>query len=82
MKYARNTTFIKALGKRIREIRKQKGLSQQQLANLSNMELSQLNRIELGIVNTSVSHISSLCEALEIHPKIVFDFELPKKKKS
>lgn len=45
------------------------------------MELSQINRIELGIINTSVSHIASISEALEIEPKILFEFEIKKKRK-
>jgi transcriptional regulator with XRE-family HTH domain len=68
------------LGKKIREVRKAKGLSQQKLADLSDLELSQINRIELGIINTSVSHIAAICEVLEIPAKQVFDFELKKKK--
>jgi len=80
VKYTRHQDFIVALGKKIREARKLKGLSQQALANQSNLELSQINRIELGIINTSVSHIASICDALEIPPKQLFDFELKKKK--
>jgi transcriptional regulator with XRE-family HTH domain len=79
VKYTRHNDFIIALGKKIREHRKLKGLPQQKLANLSNLELSQINRIELGIVNTSVSQIASICEALEIHPKSLFDFEVVQK---
>ena len=79
VRYTRHTDFIIALGQKIREIRQAKGLSQQTLANMSNLELSQINRIELGIINTSVSHIAAICEALEIEPKTVFDFQLKKK---
>ena len=81
MKYTRHSEFIAALGKSIRNIRKQKGLSQQKLADLCDLELSQINRIELGRINTSVSQVATICEALNIHPKEVFDFELPKAKK-
>ena len=80
MKYTRHTQFIKALGKRIREIRKEQGLSQQKLADLCDFELSQINRIELGIINTSVSHIATICEILNVPAKEVFDFEIEKPK--
>ena len=81
VRYTRHTDFIIALGQKIREARQAKGLSQQALANVSNLELSQINRIELGIINTSVSHIAAISEALEIEPKELFDFTLPEKKK-
>lgn len=80
MKYTRNEKFIKEFGKRLRLIRKEKGLSQETLAHLSDLELSQINRIELGKINTSLSHIAAICDALEIHPKLLFEFELPKRK--
>lgn len=80
MKYTRNEKFIKEFGKRLRLIRKEKGLSQENLAYKSDLELSQINRIELGKINTSLSHVSAICDALEIHPKLLFEFELPKRK--
>lgn len=81
VKYTRHTDFIIELGKKIREIRISKGLSQQSLANLANLELSQINRIELGIINTSVSHIAAISEALDVPPKELFEFEVKKAKK-
>lgn len=80
MRYTRHNEFIVALGNKIREVRQSKGLSQQALANLSDLELSQINRIELGIINTSVSHIAAISEALDIEPKMLFDFVVKKKK--
>ncbi len=80
MKYTRNEKFIKEFGKRLRLIRKEKGLSQETLAHLSDLELSQINRIELGKINTSLSHVAAICDALEIQPKHLFEFDLPKRK--
>ena len=80
MKYTRNEKFIKEFGKRLRLIRKEKGLSQEKLAFLSDLELSQINRIELGKINTSLSHVAAICDALEIQPKLLFEFELSKRK--
>ena len=80
MKYTRNTPFIIAVGKKIRKIRTQKKLSQQKLADLCNLELSQINRIELGLINTSISHISSIAEAFGVHPMELLDVEIKKEK--
>lgn len=80
-KYTRNDQFIKAVGKKIREIRKEKGLSQQKLADLCNLELSQINRIELGVINTGISHISTIAEIFEIRPMELLEVEIKKKGK-
>ncbi len=79
MKYTRNNQFLIAFGKRVREIRQSQELSQETLAYKSNLELSQINRIELGKINTSISHVVAIAEALEIHPKMLFDFDIKKK---
>jgi transcriptional regulator with XRE-family HTH domain len=70
----------KAFGAKLREMRKAKGLTQETLSYMADMELSTLNRIELGKAGTSLANIFAICEALEIHPKQLFDFELPKRK--
>jgi len=75
VKYTRNEKFIRDFGKRLRLIRKEKGLSQETLAHLSDLELSQINRIELGKINTSLSQVAAICDALEILPKELFDFK-------
>jgi transcriptional regulator with XRE-family HTH domain len=74
VKYTWDIEFIKKCGARIRELRMAKGISQQELANLANIELSQINRIELGKINTSLSQVAVIARALEIHPKEIFDF--------
>ncbi len=76
MNQARNVSYLKALGKQLKKLRKEQGFTQQQLAFESGLELSQISRIERGIINTSVSQIFIICKTLEIHPKELFDFNL------
>jgi transcriptional regulator with XRE-family HTH domain len=73
-KYTRDDAFIKLFGERVRDLRLKKNLSQEELANLTNLEISQINRIELGKINTSISHVKVLADALELKPKDLFDF--------
>ncbi len=73
-KYTRDIQGIEAFAARLREIRKAKGLSQEQLAFQADVELSQISRIERGIINTSLSQIFQIARALDIHPKELFDF--------
>jgi transcriptional regulator with XRE-family HTH domain len=67
-----------AFGMRLRELRQSKGLTQETLSYLADIELSTLNRIELAKAGTSLANIFAICEALKIHPKELFDFELPR----
>jgi len=71
----RNSKILKAVGKQIRFQRKKKGFSQQEFADMCDMELSQVNRIELGKVNTTVSTLFRIAEVLEIKPSKLLDID-------
>ncbi len=73
-KYTRHEQFIQSFGINLRRIRIEKGLSQEELANATNLEISQINRIELGKINTSISHVKIIADALNLQPKELFDF--------
>ena len=70
-----------AFGKKVKELRKAKKLSQEKLAYMVDSELSTINRIELGKAGTSFTTIMAISEALGVHPKVLFDFEMPKAKR-
>jgi len=72
--YYRDEKFIKKFGQRLKEVRKAKKISQEQLAGDSGFELSQIGRIERGEVNTSISHAAALAKALKIKPEELFQF--------
>lgn len=74
--YYRDDAFLKKIGERIRELRVAKGLTQMDLAfKCNDKDYSQINRVELGKVNFSVSYLSLIAEALKVQP----DELLPKK---
>lgn len=68
--------FIKNLGVRIRQLRESKGMSQQDLANDSDIPKSQIGRIERAEVNTTVKTLVKIANALDVEPKELFDFPL------
>lgn len=72
--YYRDNPFIKKFGQRLRELRKEKGISQESLAWKTGFELSQIGRIERGEVNTSISHLAAIAKALKVTPKELFEF--------
>ncbi len=76
MKKTHHTEFLVAFGVKLREVRKSKGLTQEALSYMCDMELSTLNRIELGKANTSLAQVKAISNAIKIHPKLLFDFEI------
>ena len=54
-------------------IREEKGFTQQQLANELGVEISQISRIERGIINTSVTTIHYICQILKINASQLFE---------
>jgi transcriptional regulator with XRE-family HTH domain len=72
--YYRDQKTIERFGRRVREIRLSKGISQEKLALDCGLEYSQINRIELGKVNTSISHVALLAKHLDIKPDELFRF--------
>jgi transcriptional regulator with XRE-family HTH domain len=72
--YYRDEKFIKKFGLKLRDIRKSKKISQEQLAFDTGFELSQIGRIERGTVNTSISHVAAIAKALKVRPEELFQF--------
>lgn len=69
----RNQKAINAFAKRIKALRKEKGLSQYQLALEADIDRSQIILIEKGEINTTISTIYALADALGVKPKDLFE---------
>lgn len=70
------------LGKRIKEIRKKRGLTQEKLAELAGIETPSLSNIENGKNYTNNETLEKLSDALKIRPYelYMFDYYLPTEK--
>jgi len=55
-----------AIGKRIRQLREECGISQKELADRCNFEASNMNRIEAGRTNLTLSSIHKISQALNL----------------
>ena len=65
--YYRDEKFLEQLGNTIRALRVAKGISQEELAiRFDYADYSQINRIELGKVNFSISYLPLIAQALEV----------------
>lgn len=59
-------------GKKVRLKRKEKKMPMQMLANIAEIELSQIYRIETGKINPKLTTILKIAEALEVDVKELF----------
>lgn len=63
----------KKIGIKIRELRLSKGLSMEQVAFNAGMEYTQLSRIELGKINTSIYHLYKISNSLSVTVPEIFE---------
>lgn len=66
----------KAVGNRIKDLRKQKGFTQTELAEFVGKDRQYMYKIEKGIVTPNIVTITALTIALEISLKDLFDFKI------
>jgi transcriptional regulator with XRE-family HTH domain len=71
-----DSSFLIALGNRIRECRKKLGVSQQELAYRIGMEKSNLSVIESGKSNPQVLTLIKISCALDIQPSELFSIHI------
>ena len=74
VKYLKDEDFIMKFGQKLKQIREEKGISQEQLALLTEISQSQIARTELGQINTSISHVSTYAKFLKVEAMVLFDF--------
>jgi transcriptional regulator with XRE-family HTH domain len=70
---------LRLLSMRLKEIRSEKGISQEELAYRSELTLSQIARIETLKTNPTISTLFKIISTLEIKPSYLFNFDLPKR---
>lgn len=67
--------YISLFGSNLRRLRKEKGLSQEQLAIDADIPINQIGRIERAEINTTLSTMRAISKALDIHISKLFEFE-------
>ena len=66
------------IGNRIRQLRQQKGITVNRLANLAGISQSYLRDVELGKKQPTILYLSYICDALGIELKDFFSEDDPK----
>ena len=67
--------IAKIVGNNIKEARKFKGLTQNEVAKLFRMTQQQYSRFENGVFELNYSQIIEICKVLDITPNDVFDIK-------
>jgi transcriptional regulator with XRE-family HTH domain len=58
--------LLRVLGERVRDVRKERGFSQEKLAELADIHVNHLRRVELGQANPTYLVLLRLAKALDI----------------
>lgn len=69
------------LAEKLREVRKKKGFTQEDLAYESGLTLSQIARIETRKINPTVSTMFKIARTLDVPVSELFEFKLSIKRK-
>jgi transcriptional regulator with XRE-family HTH domain len=67
--YYKDQALLQQIGSKIREARQQREMSIELLANECGIDYSQVNRMELGKVNFSISYLYKIASVLKVDPK-------------
>ena len=60
------------VGKRIKELREKRGVSQNRFADFACISQAHLRRVELGLADITVGHLQLVCDALGVTLKEFF----------
>jgi len=62
-------------GRRLRQLRKEAGLSQEKLAIIADLDRTYIGSVERGERNIALMNICKLAEALGVRPAVLLDFD-------
>lgn len=78
MEEQKNIQYLRLFGKRLHKLRTEKEkISLRELAKRCDVEHSKIAKIEKGQVKIQLPTVFELAKGLDIHPKVLFDFEIP-----
>ena len=70
------STLSIQVGKRIKELREAKGMKQIELANLIDMEATNLSKLEKGVHLPKKDNLNKITNALGVEIKDLFDLDI------
>jgi len=76
MEARKKKEMLRKFGKRLSEIRIKKGLSLRELAALCDVDSSDIQKYESGLVNPTIATVGDLATGLGVAPKDLLDFDI------
>jgi transcriptional regulator with XRE-family HTH domain len=76
MQHGIDQALLTAFGKHLAHMRKEKGLTQEKLAEKASLDTAQLGKIEIGLTNLTINTIHRLAKGLGISLKELMDFKI------
>lgn len=73
--YTIDKRYLSKFGKHLKKMREGKNMSQEELANLAEVSLPQITRIERGAINPTICTVKSLSIGLNVKMSSLFDFD-------
>ena len=64
-----------AVGKRIKELRNKLGISQEELADIAELDRTYITSVECGKRNISIVNVEKLAKALNVSLAMFFEFD-------
>ncbi|GGZ56386.1 helix-turn-helix domain-containing protein [Mesonia mobilis] len=74
MELSSENDFLIAFGTNLKKVRRANGFTQEQLANDIGIEISQISRIERGVISTSISNVFKISRVLQVDIQDLFSF--------
>jgi transcriptional regulator with XRE-family HTH domain len=71
----KDKAFMKAFGEHLRSLRQERGLTLENLEELTEIHYNQIGRIERGEINPTICTLLVLSKALKVHHKDLLNFE-------
>lgn len=70
----RNEELLREFGVRLRNLRRERNMSQEKLANLAEITISQVSRIERGEVNPTLSTLDVIAKSIGVSRGELIEF--------
>lgn len=70
------SVFIRKFGDQLKKIREERGYSYRQMAQLCDVDHSQISKIEKGKVDIQITTVLELAKGLNVEPKELFAFKV------
>lgn len=65
-----------SFGKRLKQLRKERGITQEKLADMTGLSVESISNIERGVFGPKFDNLEKIAAALNMDVKILFEFEV------